>query len=69
MIQAALYMAFAVIAEASLSFLGLGAAPPTPTIGLILNAARPFLTLGAWWFVIDADCSAGVDVDCAELSC
>ena len=52
MIQAALYMAFAVIAEASLSFLGLGAAPPTPTIGLILNAARPFLTLGAWWFLL-----------------
>ena len=52
MIQAALYMAFAVIAEASLSFLGLGAAPPTPTIGLILNGARGYLTLGAWWYVI-----------------
>ncbi len=52
MIQAALYMAFAVIAEASLSFLGLGASPPTPTIGLILNDSREFLTLGAWWFVL-----------------
>ena len=52
MIQAALYMAFAIIAEASLSFLGLGAAPPTPTIGLILNGARGFLTLGAWWYLI-----------------
>ncbi|MCY3734326.1 MAG: ABC transporter permease [Chloroflexi bacterium] len=52
MIQAALYMAFAVIAEASLSFLGLGAAPPTPTIGLILNGARGYLTLGAWWYII-----------------
>ncbi len=52
MIQAALYMAFAVIAEASLSFLGLGASRPTATLGLILNAARPFLTLGAWWFVM-----------------
>ena len=52
MIQAALYMAFAVIAEASLSFLGLGASRPTATIGLILNAARPFLTLGAWWFIL-----------------
>ncbi len=52
MIQAALYMAFAIIAEASLSFLGLGAAPPTPTIGLILNGARAFLTLGAWWFIL-----------------
>ncbi len=52
MIQAALYMAFAVIAEASLSYLGLGASRPTATIGLILNAARPFLTLGAWWFIL-----------------
>lgn len=52
MIQAALVMAFAVIAEASLSFLGLGASPPTPTIGLILNASREFLIIGAWWFVI-----------------
>ena len=52
MIQAALVMAFAIIAEASLSFLGLGASPPTPTIGLILNASREFLVLGAWWFVI-----------------
>ena len=52
MIQAALYMAFAIIAEASLSFLGLGAAPPTPTIGLILNGARGYLTLGAWWYLI-----------------
>ena len=52
MIQAALYMAFAVIAEASLSFLGLGASPPTPTIGLILNDSREFLTLGAWGFVL-----------------
>lgn len=52
MIQAALVMAFAVIAEASLSFLGLGASPPTPTIGLILNAAREFLIIGAWWFAL-----------------
>lgn len=52
MIQTALVMAFAIIAEASLSFLGLGASPPTPTIGLILNASREFLVLGAWWFVI-----------------
>lgn len=52
MIQAALVMAFAVIAEASLSFLGLGASPPIPTLGLILNAAREFLIIGAWWFAL-----------------
>ena len=52
MIQAALVMAFAIIAEAFLSFLGLGASPPIPPIGLILNASREFLIIGAWWFVI-----------------
>ena len=52
LIQAALVMAFAIIAEASLSFLGLGASPPTPTIGLILDDARGFLLDGAWWFVL-----------------
>tara|TARA_Y100000588_G_scaffold202814_1_gene216630 strand:+ start:1944 stop:2855 length:912 start_codon:yes stop_codon:yes gene_type:complete len=52
MIQAALTMAFSIIAEASLSYLGLGASPPVPTIGLTLQASREFMLLGAWWFVI-----------------
>ncbi len=52
LVEAALAMAFAIIAEASLSFLGLGASPPTPTIGLILNGSREFLLLGAWWYVL-----------------
>ena len=52
LVQAALTMAFAIIAEASLSFLGLGASPPTPTIGLILDDARRFLIEGVWWFVL-----------------
>ena len=45
-------MAFAVIAEATLSFLGLGASPPTPTLGNILATGRSWLlSVGAWWFV------------------
>ena len=40
LIQAALVVAFSIIAEASLSFLGLGASPPTPTIGLLLDSSR-----------------------------
>ena len=43
LVQAALAMAFAVIAEATLSFLGLGASPPTPTLGIILNDGRRWL--------------------------
>jgi peptide/nickel transport system ATP-binding protein/peptide/nickel transport system permease protein len=41
-VQAALLLATAVLAEASLSFLDLGAAPPTPSWGVMLNQARPY---------------------------
>lgn len=52
LVQAALVMAFAVIAEATLNFLGLGASPPTPTIGILLSDARQWLTSGAWWYIL-----------------
>ena len=52
LVQAALVMAFAVIAEATLNFLGLGASPPIPTIGILLSDARQWLTSGAWWYIL-----------------
>lgn len=42
-VQASLGMAGAVLSEASLSFLGLGVPPPTPSWGAMLSDARPFL--------------------------
>jgi peptide/nickel transport system permease protein len=42
-VQAAVGMAGAVLAEATLSFLGLGVPPPTPSWGAMLNDARPHL--------------------------
>jgi peptide/nickel transport system permease protein len=39
-VQATLLLAAAVLAEAALSFLGLGAAPPQPSWGVMLNEAR-----------------------------
>jgi peptide/nickel transport system permease protein len=42
-VQAAVGMAAAVLAEATLSFLGLGVQPPTPTWGTMLNDARSHL--------------------------
>jgi peptide/nickel transport system permease protein len=42
-VQASLGMAGAVLAEASLSFLGLGVPPPAPSWGAMLNDARTFL--------------------------
>ncbi len=43
LVQAAIGMAGAVLAEATLSFLGLGVQPPTPTWGAMLNDARSHL--------------------------
>ncbi len=42
-VQASLGMAGAVLSEASLSFLGLGVQPPTPSWGVMLNDARSYL--------------------------
>jgi peptide/nickel transport system permease protein len=43
MIQATFGLAAAIIAEGSLSFLGLGVEPPTPSWGAMLNEGRQFL--------------------------
>ena len=47
-VQASLGMSYAILIEASLSFLGLGIQPPTPSWGYMLSAGREFITL-AWW--------------------
>lgn len=40
-----------IVAEATLSFLGLGAPPPTPTWGAMLNEAVHYYQV-AWWYVV-----------------
>ena len=52
MVQASLMMATTVLTSSSLSFLGLGLQPPHPSLGIMLNEARDFLFLGAWWYAI-----------------
>ena len=47
-VQSTLSIATAIIAEASLSFLGLGQQPPAPSWGSMLNTAQRFLTLSPW---------------------
>ncbi|MBW6420125.1 ABC transporter permease [Rhizobium sp. XQZ8] len=47
-VQATLTIATAIIAEASLSFLGLGQQPPSPSWGSMLNVAKNFLTQAPW---------------------
>jgi peptide/nickel transport system permease protein len=48
LVQATLAIAEAIIAEASLSFLGLGQQPPNPSWGSMLNSAQRFLTQAPW---------------------
>lgn len=50
-VQATVCVSYAILAEASLSFLGLGVESETPTWGLILADARSFISR-AWWLGI-----------------
>ena len=47
-IQASLSVAFAILAEASLSFLGLGVQPPAASWGSMINAGRGYLQQAPW---------------------
>jgi peptide/nickel transport system permease protein len=51
LVQATLAIAAAIIAEASLSFLGLGQQPPAPSWGSMLNTASHFLSQAPWMAV------------------
>src|SRR5437879_5945159 len=47
-VQASLSVAFAILAEASLSFLGLGVQPPGASWGSMINAGRGYLQQAPW---------------------
>lgn len=48
LVQCTLTIASAIIAEASLSFLGLGQQPPDPSWGAMLNVAKNFMAQAPW---------------------
>ena len=48
-VTATLTIPQAILTEATLSFLGLGVQPPTPTWGNMLNTSLRFMKQGAWW--------------------
>lgn len=43
MVQATVFIAYAILTEAALSFLGLGIQPPNPSWGSMLNEAKPYI--------------------------
>jgi peptide/nickel transport system permease protein len=51
LVQATIILPFAILAEATLSFLGLGVQPPTPSWGVMLTAAQPYLDIAPWFAI------------------
>jgi len=47
-VQASVSLAFAILTEASLSYLGLGTQPPDPSWGTMLNEGRTYLETAPW---------------------
>lgn len=60
-IQATFIFAYAIIIEASLSFLGAGTPPPQPSWGNILNDGRTLIRQ-AWWIMIFPGCAVVMTV-------
>jgi peptide/nickel transport system permease protein len=50
-VQATISFPVAILAEAGLSYLGLGTQPPNPSWGLMLREAQAFLTLNPWYAI------------------
>jgi peptide/nickel transport system permease protein len=48
LVQTTLAISYAILAEAGLSFLGLGAQPPEPSWGSMLSSGRGFMTFAPW---------------------
>jgi len=63
LVQATLSMSTAILAEAALSFLGVGAQPPTPSWGGMLSESRAFMEVAPWTAVFP-----GVAIMLAVLS-
>ncbi|MDY0093540.1 MAG: ABC transporter permease [Candidatus Vecturithrix sp.] len=62
-VQTTLSLAFAILSEAALSFLGLGVEPDTPSWGILLNEGKDWMEM-AWWLAV----FPGVAITLAVLS-
>jgi len=51
-VQSTLLLAIGIVIEASVSFVGLGVQPPTPSWGNMLADARNYLLSGDWWLSV-----------------
>ena len=54
LVETTIRFSYAILLATSLGFLGLGAGPPTPDWGLMINEALPFLDQAPWLAVLPA---------------
>ena len=52
LVIATIHLAIAIITEATLSFLGVGVPPTTPSLGTLIRVGNDFLFSGEWWITI-----------------
>lgn len=52
LVIATISLALAIIAEATLSFLGVGAPKTEPSLGTLINIGRRFILSGEWWILL-----------------
>jgi len=52
LVRATLGMGYAILTAASLSFIGLGAQPPTPEWGVMISDGRGYIISGEWWMTL-----------------
>ncbi len=52
LVIATIYLALAIIAEATLSFLGVGAPPTKPSLGTLIRIGQDYLFSGEWWILL-----------------
>ena len=67
MVLGSLTIGVVIIAEASLSFLGVGVSAPTPAWGLMMSESRPTLMAGKWWLTVTPGICIGLTVLAANL--
>jgi len=63
LVQSTIIVPYAIIAESSLSFLGLGVQPPTPSWGVMLTTAQPYMDRAPWLALVP-----GLAISIASLS-
>jgi peptide/nickel transport system permease protein len=52
MVLATIQVATAIITEATLSFLGVGVPPTSPSLGTLISIGNQYLFSGEWWITV-----------------